>query len=346
MAASSFSVSVDNPADVVNQYISGVLSVSQLTGSVSTTLSDYTQGNKTAVPAGGIDWNQTFTTNNTTSYIRSTSNNATGGSASGRVAFNYYDGSSTSTWSSTADFSVNWNNVTHNISLSSLTGKTFLQTYTSSGYTVSTSGLTNTALRAFTVSGTNGTPSNTSGNGTLNFTTAINKTNASSTSTSVTLTTVCTRPANVTGTSYDITLGPTSTVNIAASASFTYPSFWMWTAGTGTLPTRADIVNDSGSGGFESAVTQLADQVKVLSTQAINNTDSNPRAFWFAVRASASQPTSFRTGASAGLLSDVSVVDGGTVALQPDSAPAGYVAENYRIWGITLQNGITYVSIS
>jgi hypothetical protein len=353
VAASSFSVSVDNPADVVNQYISGVLSVSQLTGSVSTTLSDYTQGNETAVPAGGVDWNQTFTTNNSTSYIRSTSTNATGGSASGRVAFNYYDGSSISTWSSTADFSVNWNNVTHNIVLSSLSGKTFLQTYTSSGYTVSTSGLTNTALRAFTVSGTNGTPSNTSGSGTLNFTTAINKTNASSTNTSVTLSTVCTRPVNVTGTSYQVTLGPTSTINIATGASFTYPSFWMWTAGLGVKPSQSTVINDSGTGGFENSTTPLADvgvttlgsQVNTFSA-SVNNTDVNPRAFWFAVRASVSQPTTFKTGESIALLSAVSVLDGGTIALQPDNPPAGYVAENYRIWGITLQPGTTYVSIS
>jgi hypothetical protein len=124
------------------------------------------------------------------------------------------------------------------------------------------------------------------------------------------------------------------------------PSFWLWTASTLVVPTRTVIVNDAGSGGFENTVTQLDDQVKVLSTQAITNTDSNPRAFWFAVRASASQPTSFKTGASAGLLSDVSVVDGGTVALSPDSSPAGYSAENYRFWGITLQPGTTYVSIS
>jgi hypothetical protein len=346
VAASSFTVSADNPSDVLDQYISSVLSLTQLTGSVSTNLSAYTAGSYSASPAGGVDWSRTFTTNNSTSYIRSTSNTSAGGSASGRVTFNYWNGTSTDTWTSTADFSVSWNAVNHSISLAALTGKTFLQTYASSAYTVATTGLTDTANRAFTITGTNGSPSNLSGSGTLTFSTAINKTNASSTTTRVTLTTLCTRPAEVTGTSYQVTLGPTNSANINTAASFTYPSFWMWTSGTGTVPTRADVVNDSGSGGFESTVTQLADQVKVLSTQAINNTDSNPRAFWFAVRASASQPTSFKTGASAGLLSDVSVVDGGTVALQPDTPPAGYSAENYRFWGITLQPGTTYVSIS
>jgi hypothetical protein len=346
VAASSFSANADNPVDILDQYISSVLSVSQLTGSVSTDLNEYTAGSYTNTPAGGVDWARTFTTNNSTSYIRSTSNTASGGSASGRVSFNYWNGTGTATWTSTADFTVNWNTVSHSISLTALTGKTFLQTYTSSGYTAATSGLTNTANRTFTVSGTNGTPSNLSGSGTLNFTTALNKTNASSTATYVTLSTLCTRPVNVTGTSYQVTLGPTNSTSINTTVSFSYPSFWTWTAGTGTVPTRADVVNDSGTGGFENSVNQLADQVKTFATQAITNSDSNPRAFWFAVRASASQPTTFKTGASAGLLSDVSVVDGGLVALQPDTPPAGYTAENYRFWGITLQPGTTYVSIS
>ena len=346
VAASSFTATVDNPSDILDQYISSVLSLTQLTGSVSTDLGGYTAGSYTANPAGGVDWSRTFTTNNSTSYIRSTSTTASGGSASARVSFNYYNGTGTDTWTSTADFSVNWNTVSHSISLAALTGKTFLQTYASSAYTASTTGLTNSANRAFTVSGTNGTPSSLTGSGTLNFTTPIHKTNASSTATYVTLSTLCTRPAAVTGTSYQVTLGPTNSASVNTAASFTYPSFWLFTASTGIIPTRADIVEDSSPGGFESSVTQLGDQVKVLSTQPIVNLDSNPVAFWFAVRASASQPTSFKTGASAGLLSDVSVVDGGTVALQPDSVPSGYSAENYRLWGITLQPGTTYVSIS
>jgi hypothetical protein len=127
----------------------------------------------------------------------------------------------------------------------------------------------------------------------------------------------------------------------------------MWTTGLGVKPSQSTVINDSGTGGFENSTTSLADvgvttlgdQVKTFSA-AVNNVDSNPRAFWFAVRASASQPTSFKTGANVDLLSTVSVLDGGTVALQPDNPPAGYVAENYRIWGITLQTGTTYVSIS
>jgi hypothetical protein len=70
------------------------------------------------------------------------------------------------------------------------------------------------------------------------------------------------------------------------------------------------------------------------------------QALWFAVRAGGSQPTTFRTGASAGLLSDVTVITGNTVNLQPDSPLPGYVAVTYNLYGITLQNGNTFVSIT
>jgi hypothetical protein len=151
---------------------------------------------------------------------------------------------------------------------------------------------------------------------------------------------------NVTGTAYSVTLGPINSDNVNATADFEYPSFHIWTSSTAVKPSRADVVDDSSASGFAAGISRLGDQVNVLSTQPINNTDSNPRAFWFAVRDSAIQPTSFKTGANASLLSTVSVLDGGTIALQPDNPPAGYVAENYRIWGITLQTGTTYVSIS
>ena len=150
-----------------------------------------------------------------------------------------------------------------------------------------------------------------------------------------------TRPVAVTGTLYTAILGPTNSSN--PTFSFTYPTYWLFTTSVGTVPTRADIINGTG---VESGVTVLGDQVKALSTQAINNTDPNPRAFWFAVRASASQPTTFKTGASAGLLSDVAYTDAGNIALEPDSPPAGYISENYHLYGFTLQPGSTYVSIS
>ena len=77
----------------------------------------------------------------------------------------------------------------------------------------------------------------------------------------------------------------------------------------------------------------------------MNNPNATPRAFWFMVRSAASQPTTFQTGASSSLLSDVGVTTG-TVDLEPDTPPTGYSAETYNLYGITLQPGNTYVSIS
>ena len=340
VACTGFTATADNPSDVVDQYVSSVASIAQVSGSIATTLGNYSAGSYTNTPAGGVDWSISYTPNNSTSYIRSTSTTITGGSASGTITFNYYNGSSFTTWGTTASFSVTWATPTHSISLSSLTGSTFLQTYSSVGYTVSGTGITTSANRVYAVTATGGTVSSGTGSGTFTFTTPIHKDNTA-TSRYTTLTTTLTRPVAVTGTSYIATLGPTNTSS--ASASFTYPSYWLWTASVATVPTRADIINGTG---VESGVTVLGDQVKALTTQAINNTDPNPRAFWFAVRTSASQPTTFKTGASAGLLSDVSYTDAGSIGLEPDSPPASYTAENYHLYGFTLQPGTTYVSIS
>ena len=108
----------------------------------------------------------------------------------------------------------------------------------------------------------------------------------------------------------------------------------------------SDIIDDSQSTGFKTSTNQLGSNTKDFPVQAINNTDSNPRAFWFVVRQAASQPTTFKTGASAGLLSDVSQTDGGTINLIPSSPPAGLTDEEYHLYGITLQPGTTYVEIS
>ena len=340
VACTGFTATADNPSDVVDQYVSSVASIAQVSGSIATTLGNYSAGSYTNTPAGGVDWSISYTPNNSTSYIRSTSTTISGGSASGTITFNYYNGSSFTTWTSTASFSVTWATPTHSISLGSLTGSTFLQTYSSVGYTVSGTGITTSGNRVYSVTATGGTVSSGTGSGTFTFTTPIHKDNTG-TSRYTTLSTTFTRPVAVTGTSYTATLGPTNTSS--ASASFTYPSYWLWTTSVATVPTRADIINGTG---VEAGVVVLGDQVKTLATQAINNSDANPRAFWFAVRASASQPTTFKTGASAGLLSDVSYTDGGTIGLEPDTPPSGYTAENYHLYGFTLQPGTTYVSIS
>jgi len=338
--ATGFTVTVTNPDDVTSDYISSVYSITGTTGSVTGTLGSYTAGSKSNTPAATIDWTQTFTTNGS-SYIRPVSSTITGGSAEATIRFNHNTGSESEYTTSNANFTITWATPSMSLSKSDKSGSTFLKTYTSTTYTTSVSGITTAANYVHSITAVGGTVSSATGNGTFTFTTPIHKDNTATTRT-VSNTTTFTRPIGVTGTSYTATLSST-TSNVAAS--FTYPSFWLWTASTGTLPTRADIIDDVTATGFESVVNQLADQTRTFSVQAVNNSDANPRAFWFGVKSSASQPTTFKTGASAGLLSDVAYVDGGTVSLEPDSPPAGYSAVAYKIYGITLQPGTTYVQI-
>jgi len=337
VAATGFSVSVDNPSDVLDQYISSVLSISQTAGSIYTTLAGYTAGAKSAVPAGGIDWTQSFTATGS-SFIRPVSSSSTGGTATGLVRFNVFSGSSESEYTtSTASFTINWANPTHSISLTPMSGQTFLSSYSSTPYSVSGTGITTSANRVFAVTASNGTVSNATGSGTFTFTAPIHKTN-NGTSRTVTLNTTLTRPISVTGTSYTATLGPNSASH---SATFTYPSFAIFTSSTSSPPSRADIVSGTT---FESTVTQYGDQVKTVSGN-ITNSSGVPQGYWFAVRTAASQPTTFKTGASVSLLSDVATTTS-SVNLEPDSPLSGYTAEAYTLYGITLQNGTTYVSIS
>ena len=334
---SSFSVSVDNPTDITTQYINEVASITASTGSVST-LSTFSAGSKSSTPAGGVDWSQTFSTD-ADSYIRSNAStgSSSGGSASGTVSFNYYDGSSTTSYGSNASWSVNWQNPSSSISMSNLTGNTFLQTYTSTSYNVSYGGMSNSSNVAHTVTPTGGTVSSSTGSGTFTFTTPIHKDNTG-TSRTLALSTVFTRPSSVTGTGYTYT---NNTSDTSLSSSFTYPSFWIFTTSTSSAPARADIINGTG---FESAVTTLSNQTKTFAGTVTNNS-GGPQAFWFAVRTSASQPTTFKTGASSSLLSDVTPTTS-SVGLEPDTPPSGYTAETYNLYGITLQAGDTYVSIS
>lgn len=341
-----FSVSVDNPSDVTNDFISSVYSITQTSGSVNGTLSNYTAGSFSQTPAGGVDWTQSFTVDNSNSYIRSTSTNRSGGSAGATVKFNHNDGSESEYTASDTSFSVNWSTASMSLSKSNVSGKTFLKTYSSTSYSTSVSGLNSSSNSSHSLSATGGTLNNTSGNGyvsgTFTFTTPIHKDN---TGTTRTVSNTCTfsRPVNVTGTAYTVDQSSTTT-NV--SASFTYPSFWIWTASTGTPPTLTDIIDDAQSTGFHSNTNQLGDQTHDFPVQAVNNTDSNPRAFWFAVRNAATQPTTFKTGASSALLSDVATTDGGVINLIPSSPPSGLTDEAYHIYGITLQPGTTYVEIS
>jgi hypothetical protein len=187
------------------------------------------------------------------------------------------------------------------------------------------------------VTPTGGTVTNAVGSGTFTFTNAIHKNNrllARSLAVSASIT----RPVAVTGTTYNVSITGSSG---SLTVSFIYPTFWVFTSSTSNPPTQASLVNVAS---FESDVTVLADQIYVFSS-FVANIDAAPKAFWFGVRSAAIQPSLFKIGASSTLLSDVDYT-GGSVSLTPDAIPANYVGESYNLYGIVLQPGSTFVSIS
>lgn len=336
VACTGFSVSVDNPSDYTIEYVNDVTSLTATTGTASA-LNTFSAGSKSASPAGGVDWTQQFTTDGD-SYIRpSSTSGITGGTASLSVGYSYYNGSSTVSYGTSSLISITWATPTNSISMANLSGNTFLQTYSSTTYTVAVTGIGNIANVSHAVTPTGGSVNNAGGSGTFSFSTAIHKDNTG-TARTLSLTTTFTRPSAVTGSSYTAQL---TTTDVTLTASFTYPSFWIFTTSTGSPPSNSDIVFGSG---FEPAVTALGNQVKTFAA-TVNNPSASPRVFWFGVRTAASQPTSFQTGPSSSLLTNTSYTSS-SVNLQPDSVPGGYAAEAYSLYGIILQPGDTYVSIS
>jgi hypothetical protein len=325
--ATQFTVSVNNPADFPSRYINTVFSIAETGGDVYETISDFTTTGPSVTPAGGIDWNQTFTTN-ATAYIRSTSSTITGGSASATITFADDAGSNFST---TASFTTNWTTPNVSISMGNLSGNIFLNPYLSTSYTVSVTGFSNSSNYSTTVTPTGGSVTNTSGSGTFTFDTELHQDNTGGRTLAVS--TDMTRPTDVTGTEYTVTDTASDT---SLNASWTFPSLSIFTVATGTVPTNNDIVSGTG---FAGNVTTFGNQSKTIS-QVITNSEATPQAFWFGVRSSASQPSTFQTGASAALLSDVIPTEV-TVNLSNT-----YTNEDYDFYGITLQPGNTYVSIS
>ena len=338
----AFNVQVTNPPDYPSQYIDAVTAIAQNSGDVYATLGGYAAQSKSATPAGGVSWTQAFNTGGS-SYIRSSTTDATGGTAQGTVTFQSQPGSSV--YGTTAQFTVNWYTPAQGVTLNVLTGASFLQTYPSTTFSTSVTGVSNTNPTYTYTGSLNGTvplpPSGNPANGTFTFTTPLNKTNASGTTTQLQVTAKVYRYAGIGsgGAAYEITLGPTTS---AISVSFTYPSFWIFTSSTSFPPTNSSIVSGTA---YASGVTTLNDQVCVFSAFVYNPSVSSPQAFWFGVRTSATQPTSFQTGPSSSLLSPVSYTSG-SVSLQPTSPPSGYAPESFNLYGITLQPGNTYISIS
>ena len=331
-----FSVSVDNPSDFLSEYISSVYSIEQTSGVVST-LDKFIAGSKSSVPAGGVSWTQAFSTNGNIGVIRSTSTGILGGSAGANVKYNINNGSETPYTVSNSTIYVTWETPTLGINLTPLSGKTFLDSYTSTTYVLSVGNINTPSNYVHQITGVQGTVSNITGNGTFTFTTPIYKDNTGIPRT-VSSSTTFTRPTAVTGTSYSAILNASS----AVSASFTYPSFWLYTIGTGTAPVRSDIISGNS---FVGSVNVLGDQANTF-IQSVNNTAGLPRAFWLGIKSDINQPTSFKTGSTSALLSDVAVTTGNSVLLSPDSAPGAYNAVSYILYGITVQSGIIYMSIT
>ena len=268
------------------------------------------------------------------SPIYSSTSDLTGGSASATVSF--LD-KNQATISETATITFNWSTASNSIAFANLSGKNFLERYTTTTYDLTINNISDLSNTATTITTNAGTLTSSTGDGTITFTTPIHKDNNSGRT--ITATTLFTRPATVTGTGYT-SEGVSSDSNI--TVTFTYPSFYIFTSSTSNPPSRADIVD---SFDFDSAnVTELSNQLKVIDQQ-INNPDGVPKCWWFAVRSAASQPTTFKTGSDASLLVGVTPTET-TVDLEPDVAPVGYNSEEYKLYGITLNPGNTYVQIS
>ena len=332
--ASEFTVSISNPDDFPSKYISAAHSLINTSSGFHSTLREFTEGAKSALPEGGVDWTQSFTADDYAN-IYSVSSSLTGGSASATVVFEEENGN---LWEENLpQIQFNWRNANMTASIDPLNGKNFLQYYTTLDYSVSISGILNTGNSTTVVIPTGGFVSNTNGSGTMTFDVGLHKDNDSDRN--IFIETIFQRPATVTGEEYSASK---DRMFDEFNPSFNYPSFYAWSVDTTVAPNREAIVSNFD---FATEVVELGHHSKSIST-FINNTSEDPRAFWFGVRSSASQPTVFQTGPSATLLSDVNITTGFSVSLQPDNPIQGYIAEEYTLYGITLQSGSTYVRIA
>ena len=86
--ATQFSVAIDNPSDFTTRFISSVSGIAQTDAYVGTVLGNYNAGSKSATPAGGIDWTQTFTFDSASgAAVRDNSTTITGGTSIGEITF-------------------------------------------------------------------------------------------------------------------------------------------------------------------------------------------------------------------------------------------------------------------
>lgn len=329
--ATGFNVDIDNPSDFTSRYINSVRAISNISG-FHDILNDYSTSGPSVVPAGGVDWTQSFTVNGTASIL-SNGTGLAGGYATAELTFN---DNNDNEWEDVAQSNIIWNNAFSTINFNNLSGQNFLGKYNTIDYIVGVFGLSDSNNAVTTLTPTGGILSNNNDSGTMTFDAPLHKDN--NFGRGIALSTEFTRPANVTGITYNITDVDDDTT---IYANFTYPSFYVWTINNVTPPTTEDIIDGNN---FALGVTELGNQIKTLSTFINNN--GPPQCFWFAVRSDATQPTVFETGPSATLLSTVSVTTGNTIDLEPDIPEPGYIAEEYTLYGITLQPGDTYVRIN
>jgi len=332
--ATHFTVNVDNPTDFASRYIKYVGAITNNNG-FHPVLADYAAEAQSQVPAGGIDWTQTFDTTGVAS-ISSNGTGLAGGNASADIVF--YDDNDEA-WNNYGTINISWQNASTNINFNNLVGQHFLGKYNTIGYNVNISGINDINNNTITILiPTGGDVSNNGGGGTMTFNTPLHKNNNDN-SRIIYLNTEFFRSDDVTGSMYSV-IASDSAENI--NANFTYPSFYIWTTNSSTVPTRNNIITGND---FAAGVTELGNHTKDIST-FITNADVDPRCFWFAVRTDTTQPTVFETGPTSTLLSTVSVTIGNFIDLEPDIPDPGYIAENYTLYGITLQPGDTYVRIN
>lgn len=325
---SGFNVTVTNPIDYTSQFISSVHNISASVGSISP-LNTFSAGSKSDNPAAGIRWTQVFTVQGlayiypgeTTDYAEAT------------VTYNINNGTVHQTASD--KFRVYWNYPSISVPSKTLTGQTFLGSYTSTDYSVNIGGV-NLSGGNFTVevTGSLGNVTNSSGNGTINFSSPITYMNASTNIPEVNSSATFNRPANVTGTSDSVTLNAKGTIN----AQFTFPAFYTWTTELAVRPTTSDIINPIT--GFNSINLQ-GQPVRLhgsnsYSGQIFNPSPSVNQAFWFGVISTAPDiPTVFKSGDGFTYANNTQLIGRNTytVDLSPPGALPGTVV--YKIFGAT-----------
>lgn len=368
----SFTVRVSNPSDYISQYISSVINLASDQGikdESTTTLGEFVApfsadaivpagGNSTI--GGGTGWTQIFRTSNTTTQglIRSKTTNISGGAAAATIHFRSITngGAEQLYTSSSLAINVSWSDASNSLNINSNSGNIFLNPYLSTTYTSNHGGTINAPVHTLTPVGGSIT-SNTEG--TFTYSSPVTPFTTTSGIT-LQLSSRFTRPTGVAQTgSY------ASTNALAAqqiSASFVYPSFYMFTDSISTEPGINDIVNGTDyrtSGTLPnpnttSKVYKLTDKQTTIGTSAsavpIGVPPYTSAGFWFGVLKS-SDITLSTFGSGSGVL-NASQTDTTSTVKKIDRVlySSGANSITFTIYGFTVNpltsGGPTYVFAS